>query len=143
MDYPKPRIPTLPILSLQSFAVPQGEHVPSVLDFPLVKFVTSGRVAIALALQQMKIGKDDKVLLPAYHCGAMVEPIIWVGATPVFYKIHRDTSVDLEDVRSRLDSSTKLLLVAHYFGFPQAMAKIRNFCDEHRIFLLEDCAHSF
>ena len=86
MDYPKPRIPTLPLLSLQSFAVPQGEHVPSVLDFPLVKFVTSGRVAIALALQQMKIGKDDKVLLPAYHCGAMVEPIIWVGATPVFYK---------------------------------------------------------
>ncbi|MBN9132355.1 MAG: aminotransferase class I/II-fold pyridoxal phosphate-dependent enzyme [Nitrosospira multiformis] len=143
MDYPKPRIPTFPILSLQSFAVPQGEHVPSILDFPLVKFVTSGRVAIALALQQMKIGKDDKVLLPAYHCAAMVEPIIWVGATPVFYKIHPDTSVDLEDVRSRLDSSTKLILVAHYFGFPQDMAKIRNFCDEHRIFLLEDCAHSF
>ena len=143
MNYPKPRIPTLPVLSLASFNHGKHRHIPSVLDIGGTKFVTSGRVAIALALLQMKIGKDDKVLLPAYHCSSMVEPIIWADATPIFYKIRPDTSVDLDDIQSRLDSSTKLLLITHYFGFPQNLLEIRRFCDEQNILLLEDCAHSF
>src|SRR5205814_2127312 len=52
-------------------------------------------------------------------------------------------SVDLADIATKLDSSTKLLMVTNYFGFPQDLLKIRWFCDEHKIFLLEDCAHSF
>ncbi len=143
MIYPKPSIPTLPILSFASFNHAERRHIPSVLDVGGAKFVTSGRVAIALALRQMKIGKNDKVLLPAYHCSSMVEPVIWADATPIFYKIGWDTSVDLDDIRTRLDSSTKLLLVTHYFGFPQNLAKIRSFCDENNIMLLEDCAHAF
>lgn len=143
MNYPKPRIPTQPVLSLASFNHPERRHIPSILDVGGITFVTSGRVAIALALLQMKIGKNDKVLLPAYHCSSMVEPVIWANATPIFYKIRADTSIDLDDIQARLDSSTKLLLITHYFGFPQNLPKIRRFCDEHDILLLEDCAHSF
>ena len=143
VDFPKPRIPTSPVLSLTSFGSDKHQHVPSILDVGKEKFVTSGRAAIALALQQIKIGKNDKVLLPAYHCIAMVEPIIQANATPVFYKINSDTSVDLDDIQARLDGSIKLLLVVHYFGFPQNLSKIRIFCDEHNMLLLEDCAHSF
>jgi len=143
VNFPKPRIPASPVLSLASFSYAKDQHVPSVLDAGGVRFVTSGRAAIALALQQMKIGKNDKVLLPAYHCIALVEPVIWAKATPVFYKINSDTSVDLDDIQARLDGSTKLLLVVHYFGFPQNLSKLRIFCDEHNILLLEDCAHSF
>ncbi len=143
MIYPKPQIPTLPVLSLGSFHRAHDQHIPSVLDAARTRFVTSGRVAIALALLQMNIGKGDKVLLPAYHCSSMVEPIIWAGAEPVFYKIHADTSVDMEDIKNRLDGSTKLLLVTNYFGFPQKLSQIRSFCDAHHILLLEDCAHSF
>jgi dTDP-4-amino-4,6-dideoxygalactose transaminase len=73
----------------------------------------------------------------------MVEPVIQANATPVFYKINSDTSVDLDDIQARLDGSTKLLLVVHYFGFPQNLSKLRIFCDEHNMLLLEDCAHSF
>ena len=141
--FPKPRIPTSPVLSLASFSSNKHQHVPSVLDAGQVRFVTSGKRAIALALQQMKIGKNDKVLVPAYHCIAMVEPVIQANATPVFYKINSDTSIDLDDIQARLDGSIKLLLVVNYFGFPQNLSKIRIFCDEHNILLLEDCAHSF
>ena len=143
VDFPKPRIPTSPVLSLASFSSDKHQHVPSILDVGQVKFVTSGRASIALALRQMKIGKNDKVLLPAYHCIAMVEPVIEENCVPVFYKINSDTSVDLEDIQARLDNSTKLLIVVNYFGFPQNLSKIRIFCDENNILLLEDCAHSF
>jgi len=143
VNFPRARIPASPVLSLASFSSAKDQHVPSVLDAGEVRFVTSGKRAIALALQQMKIGKNDKVLLPAYHCIAMVEPVIQANATPVFYKINSDTSIDLDDIQARLDDSTKLLLAVHYFGFPQNLSKIRSFCDEHNILLLEDCAHSF
>ena len=143
VDFPKPRIPTSPVLSCNSFSGDKHQHVLSVLDAGRAEFVTSGTIAIALALQQMKIGKNDKVLLPAYHCIAMVEPVVWAKATPVFYKINADTSVDLDDIRARLDSSTKLLLITHYFGFHQDLSKLRIFCDEHNILMLEDCAHAF
>jgi len=144
-NYPKPYIPTQPVLSLASFFSSKSDqqNIPSILDVGSIKHVTSGRVAIALALKQMGIGKGDRVLIPAYHCPAMVEPVIWAEAEPIFYKIQSDTSVDLDDIRNKLDGSTKLLIATHYFGFPQNLVKIRDFCDSHGIYLLEDCAHSF
>jgi len=145
VNYPKPYIPTQPVLSLASFFSSKSDqrNIPSILDVGSIKHVTSGRVAIALALKQMGIGKGDKVLIPAYHCPAMVEPVIWAEADPVFYKIQPDTSVDLNDIKNRIDGSTKLLIAANYFGFPQDLVKIRDFCDSYGIYLLEDCAHSF
>jgi perosamine synthetase len=33
------------------------------------------------------------------------------------------------------------VLVVHYFGFPQPIVKIKEFCKERGLYLLEDCAH--
>jgi perosamine synthetase len=142
-EYPKSLIPWFPVLSRESLKTGTYGYIPSILDAKNSRFVTSGRTAIALALQQMKIGPNDKVLVPAYHCASMVEPVIWAGAEPVFYKIFPDTSVDLEDIQTRIDGSIKLLMATHYFGFPQNLSKLRAFCDANGIFLLEDCAHCF
>lgn len=142
-DFPKPRVPKQPVLSWASFSGYEGEHVASILDVGQAVLVTSGRIAIAIALQQSGLGQGDKVLLPAYHCTSMVEPVIWVGATPLFYRITEDLQADLEDVEAKLDKSAKALLITHYFGFHQDLAKLREFCDARGIFLIEDCAHAF
>lgn len=123
--------------------VPGRQRIGSVLDAPERRLVTSGRVAIALALQQMRVGPGDSVLVPAYHCASMIEPVTWIGARPVFYRIKGDTSIDLDDIAAKLDSSSKVLMAANYYGFPQDLAKIRAFCDAHGIRFLEDCAHCF
>jgi dTDP-4-amino-4,6-dideoxygalactose transaminase len=91
----------------------------------------------------MRVGPGDAVLVPSYHCASMIEPVVWAGARPVFYRIRPDTSVDLSDVASKLDSSCKVLMATNYFGFPQDLAALRAFCDERGIKLLEDCAHCF
>jgi dTDP-4-amino-4,6-dideoxygalactose transaminase len=50
----------------------------------------------------------------------------------------------LEDVASKVDSSTKALVVVHFFGFPQrATLRLRSLCDERGIALIEDCALCF
>jgi dTDP-4-amino-4,6-dideoxygalactose transaminase len=141
-NYPRARVPVGPILSSSSLGRERG-HTPSILDVRNVRLVTSGRVAIALALREMHIGPGDKVLVPSYHCASMIEPVIWAGATPVFYRINPDTSVNLEDIASKLDSDTKLIMATNYFGFPQPLDQIRAFCDARGLKFLEDCAHAF
>lgn len=100
-------------------------------------------MAIGLSLAHADIGPEHAVLLPAYHCPSMVIPVVWRGAKPVFYKVNGDTSVDLEDVESKLTKTTRVLVVPHFFGFPQDATRIREFCDQHRLIYLEDCAHAF
>jgi dTDP-4-amino-4,6-dideoxygalactose transaminase len=73
----------------------------------------------------------------------MIEPVVWSGATPVFYRVKADTSVDLDDVATKLNGSTRLILAANYFGFPQDLSAIRTFCDANGLLMLEDCAHCF
>lgn len=73
----------------------------------------------------------------------MVEPVVNASGVPVFYRIREDTSVDLDDIRTRLDDKTRALMVTHYFGFPQNLVEIREFCDAHKLILIEDCAHVF
>jgi perosamine synthetase len=142
----RPLVPLAPVLSRASFAR-GGARPPSVLDAGAVRFVTSGRIAIALALREMKIGPGDSVLVPAYHSLSMVPPVLWCGATPRFYKVGLDTAVDLDDVAAKLahcvDGSVKAIMVTNYFGFPQDLARIRAFCDRHGLLMLEDCAHCF
>lgn len=137
----RPRVPLAPVLSRSSFAA--GGPAASVLDAGAVRQVTSGRIAIALALREMHIKAGDKVLVPAYHSMSMIPPVLACGAIPVFYKVGMDAAVDLLDVAAKLDPSVRAIMVTSYFGFPQALAQLRAFCDGHGLLLLEDCAHCF
>ena len=121
-SYPRPRVPVLPLLSWGSFLTRTSGRsavgAPSVFDSGEPVRTTSGAAAIALALKHAGIETGDQVLVPAFHCPSMIEPVRAVDAAPVFYRIRDDTSVDLEDIEAKLTASSRALLVAHYFGFP-------------------------
>jgi len=139
-----PRVPLAPVLSGASLRRVRGAHaLPSVLDAGPARLVTSGRIAIALALREMGIRPGDAVLMPAYHSPSMIPPVLHLGAVPVFYRLHPDASPDLGDLAAKLVPRVKALVVTHYFGFIQDLAVLRSFCDAHGLQLLEDCAHSF
>lgn len=141
--YPKPGIPLFPVLSWGTF-FPARERCPAcVLDAGSILPVTTGRMALSLALEHMGIKQGEEVLIPGYHCNAMVEPVAHALARPVFYRLREDASVDLEHVKARLSARTRALMVTHYFGFPQDLTAIRAFCDMHGLVLIEDCAHVF
>lgn len=141
--YPSSKVSLFPILSMGSLVGKGGQCPRSILDSGNILNVTTGRMGLALALEHMGLNKDEKILIPSYHCNSMVEPVVHAGGIPVFYRIREDTSVDLEDIASRIDKKTKAIIVTHYFGFPQNLAVIRSFCDAHHLVLIEDCAHVF
>jgi perosamine synthetase len=147
-DYPEipspfSRIPRWPVLSGRTFGRATASPAASILDAGAVLHAPSGRIAIALALRHMGTRAGDRILVPAYHCPSMIGPILWLNAQPVPFRVHPDTSVDLEDIRRKLDRRTRALLIVHYFGFPQDISRIRSFCDEHGLMLIEDCSHCF
>ncbi|MFL6675144.1 MAG: DegT/DnrJ/EryC1/StrS family aminotransferase [Massilia sp.] len=139
----RPLIPIAPILSTASFRRSNAARVRSVLDAGEAKLVTSGRIAIALALREIGVGDGDEVLVPAWHSQSMVPPVLWRGARSVFYRLLPDATPDLADIAAKAGPATRALMVTHYFGFPQALAPLRALCDARGIALLEDCAHCF
>lgn len=108
-----------------------------------IALVTSGRIALGKALECAGIEQEDEVLLPGFHCMAMVHPIRSRGARPVFYRLDSSAGVDLDDVEARISNRTRALVAVHYFGFPQDALAIRRFCDERNLVFVEDCAHAY
>jgi perosamine synthetase len=144
-QYPYPKVPLTPLLFGRgyTFKTANLKQEPSILQNAHLRWVTSGRAAIALALEQVGVQKGDEVLIPAYHCESMISPTLWRDATPVFFKITRDASVDFEDLVAKRSDNTKAVLITHYFGVMQNIKPIRDWCDQHNLILIEDCAHAF
>lgn len=135
-------IPTLPVLDWNVFSGAKVSTIPCLLAHPEARFTNSGRASILLALEMLGIGSDDKVLVPTYHCPTMVAPIVALGARPVFYPLDGNGAPNLDWIRQQDIQGVRAILVAHFFGLPQPLAEIRQWCDRHGIRLIEDCAHA-
>ena len=139
----RPKPPRLPTLGWATFAAAKQATVPCILDHPVTVYTSSGRAAIALALRELRIGRGDRVLVPTYHCPTMIAPVAASGATPLFFPIDAGGTPRIESLATNDDlSGVRAMIAAHYFGLPQPMARIRRFCDERNIALIEDCAHA-
>lgn len=136
------RIPHVPVLSLSSFR-DDGPAPRSILDSGPAIHVTSGRVALAMALRAAGVGPGDTVLVPAWHSQSMLPPVEWCGARPLFYRLLEDTSPDLADMDALAGPDCKAVMATHFFGFVRDLSALRNWCDRRGIALLEDCAHAF
>lgn len=134
-----PREPRLRVSMLLRGGV--RPSVPSPVSGSPAVALFSGRNAIYHGVRLLDIRPGDRVLVPAYHCSALVEPILRHGASVDFYRIGRSCEPDMVDIRRRLTDRTRGIVAVHYFGFPQPIARLRALCDEHGLCLVEDCAH--
>jgi dTDP-4-amino-4,6-dideoxygalactose transaminase len=135
-------LPRLPALGWATFAGRKRSPLPSVLDNRDIRFTTSGRAAIALALRALNVRTGDRVLVPTYHCPTMIAPVVAIGAEPVFFAIDATGAPRIDNLGSSDLRGVRAMIAAHYFGLPQPMARLRSFCDDHGIALIEDCAHA-
>ncbi|MFW2333108.1 aminotransferase class V-fold PLP-dependent enzyme [Ilumatobacter sp.] len=117
------------------------------LAFPIghdrVAFTFNGASAIFNAARILGLEAPDNVLCPAYNCGHELEPLLSQGLRVKLFAVGDDLRVDTDDLRRQIDSNTSAVLITHYFGFPQPIDEIRAVCDEHGLWLIEDCAHGF
>ncbi len=140
--YPKPKVSVnsyLDISCLLSFFLTKKASLFNVNAIHLL----NGTNALTHALKLSGASAHTSILIPAYHCGSMVEPVIWLNAEVLFYKLKADLTPDFQDIKNRAKINTVAMVVPHYFGLPQKLKEISLWCNENKITLIEDCAHAF
>ena len=101
--------------------------------------VSSGTVALEVALLGLGIGAGDEVILPTYVCAAPWLAVTRVGATPKLVDIEpRSYNIDPASVRQTLSPRTRAVIVPHLFGLPADLTALQS-CG---VPLIEDCAQT-
>ena len=112
------------------------------LSSPTDYWFATGRAALLAGLRALRIGPGDEVLLPSYLCESVVTPVQAVGATPAFYPVGRDFTVDPALVDRAVGPRTRAVVVIHYLGVPGPVESLRDLCQRRGVALIEDCAHA-
>lgn len=105
--------------------------------------VFNGTVAIHLAMVALGLKEGDEVIVPTFTYVASANPILMVGATPVFVdSLKEGWQMDPEDVKRRITPKTKAIVAVHLYGHPCDMDAIMEIAKEHNLYVIEDCAEA-
>lgn len=106
--------------------------------------VSNGTVALHLALMALGVGPGDEVIVPTLTYIASANAVAYTGATPVFVDSLRSTwQLDPEDVRRHITPRTRAIMPVHLYGQACDMDALAAIAEEHRLFIVEDCAEGF
>ena len=103
----------------------------------------SGRSAFLAILNALNLNKSDEILLQAFTCNAVPNPVIWSDLKPVYVDCDERTfNIDIEDLKRKISPRSRAVVVQHTFGLPAEMDESLEICQENNLILIEDCAHS-
>ena len=105
--------------------------------------VSSGTVAIHLALLAAGVGPGDEVIVPTLTFVGTVSPVKYVGATPVFVDSEPEIgTLDPQAVEKAITSRTKAIIVVHLYGHPADMDPILDIARKYELIVIEDAAEA-
>ena len=90
-------------------------------------------------LDEKRILPGDEVITVAAGFPTTVTPVIQYGAVPVFADVSIPTyNIDTGLLEKALSGRTKAVMLAHTLGNPFNVKKVKEFCAEHGLWLVED-----
>ena len=90
-------------------------------------------------LKDRQVKPGDEVVTVAAGFPTTVNPIIQNRAVPVFVDVELGTYVPaLERIEAAIGPRTKAVMIAHTMGVPFAVREVRDLCDRHGLWLIED-----
>ena len=104
--------------------------------------VNSGTDALILSLMALGIKDGDEVITQANSYIGSAAAIHAVGAKPVFCDVYDDQTMDVEDMKSKINSRTKAIMPVHLTGRMCEMNKIMRITKKCNLKVIEDCAQS-
>ena len=103
----------------------------------------SGTAALHVALSELGIGPGDEVIVPALTFIATVNPVRYVGATPVFADVDPDTyCLDAAAVEAAITKRTAAILPVHLYGHPVDMDPLLELAQRRGLAVLEDATEA-
>ena len=111
--------------------------------------LVSGTSAIHLALKCIGVTKGDIVFASNLTFSATINPIIYLGATPVFIDSEYESFNMCPKALKKAFENAKLnnkmpkaVIVVHLYGQSANMDKIKEICDKYNVEIIEDAAES-
>lgn len=123
------------------------EGLADYLQVPYVSAVNSGSAANLLAISALtspllgdrRLQRGDEIITAAAAFPTTVAPILQAGAVPVFVDIEpAGYNLDPEKLEAARSSRTRGVFLAHSLGNMFDMDRIRTFCREGDLWLIED-----
>ena len=110
----------------------------------LVNSGSSANLVAFMALTAEELGdrrikRGDEVITVAAAFPTTVNPIIQYGAIPVFIDVTiPQYNIDVSKLEEAYSDKTKAVIIAHTLGNPFDLASIKEFCEKHNLWLVED-----
>lgn len=108
-----------------------------------------GRSALWAFFKALGI-RDSEVVMPAYSCSVVAHAISLSGNRPRFVDIRLyDYNMDLDQLPAAINQDTRAIVATHLFGYPLDLDRLEAIRADaearfgHKIWLIQDCAHSF
>ena len=96
-------------------------------------------VLTAVELGERQIKKGDEVITVACGFPTTINPIIQYGAIPVFLDVTvPQYNIDITQLEAAYTEKTKAVMIAHTLGNPFDIKAVKDFCDRHNLWLVED-----
>jgi L-glutamine:2-deoxy-scyllo-inosose/3-amino-2,3-dideoxy-scyllo-inosose aminotransferase len=106
-------------------------------------YMTNGTVTLETALAALGVGRGDEVIVPSLTWLATAMAAVYLGATPVFVDIEKDTMcMDPEKVKVAITPKTKAIIPVHLYGSMANLDAILDIAKQHNLVVVEDCAHA-
>jgi len=94
-----------------------------------------------MGIRSLGIGPGDEVIVPELTWVATATVVNYVGATPVFVDVDKDTwTIDLQSAEKAITKNTKAIMPVHLYGHPANMPQVMEFAKKHDLVVLEDAA---
>ncbi len=114
-----------------------------------VAALSSGTAAIHLGLILLGIQAGDEVICQSFTFSASANPILYLGATPVFIDSEKDTwnmcPIALEQAivdRISKGKKPKAIIPVHLYGMPFKVDELKAIAEKYQIPILEDSAEA-
>ena len=110
----------------------------------LVNSGSSANLIAFMALTAPELGDrqikpGDEIITVACGFPTTVTPAIQYGAVPVFVDVTiPQYNIDVTKLEAALSDKTKAVMIAHTLGNPFDLKSVKEFCDKHGLWLVED-----
>lgn len=104
----------------------------------------SGRTALTAAIQALNLPDGSGIILQAFTCVAVPNSIRWANCVPVYADIDPTTfTIETTNLEKCITPNVRAILIQHTFGIPANLDTLLELARKHKLFVIEDCAHSF
>ena len=140
-----------------------GELEENIASYTGAKYAiatSSGTSALHISLLLANVGQSDEVITQPLTFIATCNAISYCGAQPIFIDVDKDTMglspsslkyffennttvKNNQCINTKTSKVIKACMPMHTFGHPCRIDEIKEICDTHHVFLIEDAAESF